>query len=52
MFIIVNGYKNIDRNMLFKLKEGSRTIVHEEALIKEQYRLAMKKYSFSQRVIH
>ena len=23
--IEVNGYKDVDRNMLFKLKEGSRT---------------------------
>ena len=44
MFKIVNGYKNIDRNMFFKLKKGSRTIVHEEVLIKEQHRLDMSKY--------
>ena len=26
MFKIVNGYEDVDRNMFFKLKEGSRTI--------------------------
>ena len=40
VFKIVNGYEDVDRNMFFKLKEGSRT------------RLDMRKYSFSQRVIN
>ena len=52
MFDIVNGYEDIDRNMFFKLKEGSRTRKHQAALVKEQCRLDMKKYSFSQRVIN
>ena len=38
--------------MFFKPKEGSRTIGHTAALVKEQCRLDMKKYSFSQRVIN
>ena len=42
----------IDRNMFFKLKEGSRTRGHKAALVKEQCRLDMRKYSFSQRVIN
>ena len=50
MFKIVNGYEDVDRNMFFKLKEGSRTIGHKAVLVKEQYRL--RKYSFSQRVIN
>ena len=33
--------------MFFKLKEGSRTRGHKAALVKEQCRLDMKKYSFS-----
>ena len=45
MFKIVNGYEDINRNMLFKRKEGSRTRGHKAALVKEQY-------SFSQRVIN
>ena len=51
-FKIVNGYEDVDRNMFFKLKEGSRTRGHKAALVKEQCRLDMRKYSFSQRVIN
>ena len=46
----MNGYEDVDRNMFFKLKEGSRTRGHKAALVKEQCRLDMRKYSFSQRV--
>ena len=52
VFKIVNGYEDIDRNMFFKLKEGSRTRGYKAALLKEQCRLDMRKYSFSQRVIN
>ena len=54
VFNIVNGYENVDRNtcMFFKLKEGCRTRGHKTALVKEQCRLDMRKYSFSQRVIN
>ena len=52
VFKIVNGYEDIDRNMFFKLTEGSRTRGHKAVLVKEQCRLDMKKYSFSQRVIN
>ena len=51
MFKIVNGYEDDDRNMFFKLKEGSRTRGHKAA-VKELCRLDMRKYSFSQRVIN
>ena len=50
VFKIVNSYE--DRNMFYKLKEGSRTRGHKAALVKEQCRLDMRKYSFSQRVIN
>ena len=30
VFKIVNGYEDIDRNMFFKLKEGSRTRGHKK----------------------
>ena len=50
VFKIVNGYEDVDRNMFFMA--GSRTRGHEAALVKEQCRLDMRKYSFSQRVIH
>ena len=52
VFNIVNGYEDVDRNMFFKLKEGSRTRGHKAALVKEQCRLDMRKYHFSQRVIN
>ena len=51
VFKIVNGYEDVDRNMFFKFKEGSRTRGNKEALVKE-CRLDMRKYSFSQRVIN
>ena len=46
VFKIVNGYEDVDRNMFFKLKEGSRTRAHKAALVKEQCRLDMIKYSY------
>ena len=52
VFKIVNSYDDVGRNMFFKLKEGSRTRGHKAALVKEQCRLDMRKYSFSQRVIN
>ena len=52
MFKIVNGYVDVDWNVFSKLKEGSRTRGHKAALVKEQCRLDMRKYSFSQRVIN
>ena len=44
VFKIVNGYEDVDRNMFFKLKEGSRTRGHKAALVKEQCRLDTRKY--------
>ena len=38
--------------MIFKLKESSKTRGHKAALVKEQCRLNMIKYSFSQKVIN
>ena len=52
VFKIMNGYEDVDRNMFFKLKEGSRTRRHKAGLGKEQCRLDMRKYSFSQRLIN
>ena len=52
VFNIVNGYEDVDRNMFFKLKEVCRTRGHKAALVKEQCRLDMRKYSSSQRVIN
>ena len=52
VFKIMNGYEDVDRNMFFKLIEGSRTGGHQTALVREQCKLDMRKYSFSQRVIN
>ena len=52
VFKIVNGYEDVDRNMFFKLKKGSRTRGHKAALVREQCMLDTRKYSFSQRVIN
>ena len=52
VFKIVNGYEYVDKNMFFKLKEGSRTRGNKAALVKEKCRLGMRKYYFSQRVIN
>ena len=47
-FKILNGYENIDRNV-FSLKKDSRTRGHE---VKDQCRLDIRKYSFSQRTVN
>ena len=52
IFKILNGYENIDRNMFFSLKKDSRTRGHEVQLVKDQCRLDIRKYSFSQRTIN
>ena len=51
VFKLVNGYENVDKNMFFKLKEGGRTRGHKAALVEEQCRLDMRKYSFSHSAI-
>ena len=51
-FKIVNGNEDIYRNMFFKIKEGTRIRRHKAALVKEQCRLDMRKYSFSHRVLN
>ena len=48
----MNGYEDVDRNMFFKINEDSRTRGHKAAIFKEQCRLYMRKYPFSQRVIN
>ena len=52
VFKIVNGYEDVDRNIFFKLKKGSIIRGRKAALVKEQCRLDMRKYSFSQRLIN
>ena len=48
---ILNGYENIDKNMFSSLKKDSRTRGHEAKLVKDQCRLDIRKYLFSQRTI-
>ena len=54
MFKILNGYKNIDRNICFSVKEERRTRGHGVTLLlaKKQCRLDIKKFSFSQRTLN
>ena len=51
VFKILNGYENIDNNMFSSLKKDSRTRGHEAKLVKDQCRLDIRKYLFSQRTI-
>ena len=48
VFKILNEYENIDRNMFFSFKKENWTKVHEVKLVKDQCRLDIRKYSFSQ----
>ena len=52
VFKILNGSENVDRNMFFSLKKDSRTRGHEVTLVKDQCRLDIIKYSFSQRTVN
>ena len=49
---ILNGYENIERNIFFSVKEERRTKGHAVTLTKNQCRLDMRKYSFSQRTVN
>ena len=52
MFKVLNGYEDVDRNVYFKLKVGRISRGHKPAVVKEQGRLDMRKYPFSQRIIN
>ena len=51
VFKILSGYKNVDR-IFFSLKKDNRTRRHEVTLVKDQRRLDIRKYSFSQKTIN
>ena len=51
VFKILNGYENSDR-IFFSLKKDNRTRGHEVTLVKDQCRLDIRKYSFSQTTIN
>ena len=42
-------YENIDRNMFFSVKKVEHEVGHEVKLVKDQCRLDIRNYSFSQR---
>ena len=51
IFMILNGYKNIYRNIFVSLKKDNRNKGHQLTLVKDQCRLDIRTYSFSQRTI-
>ena len=52
VFKILNGYENIDRNIVFTVKEERRTRGHGVTLAKKHCRLDIRKFSFSQRTVN
>ena len=52
VFKILNDHEKIDPNTLFTIKTGERTREHDFTLVKGQSRLAVRKYSFSQRTVN
>ena len=52
VFKILNGYENIDSNIVFEIKESKITRGHNYTLEKKQSRLDVRKFSFSQRTIN
>ena len=46
VFKILNGYENIDRSILFSIKEERRTRGHRITLTKKQCRLYIRKFHF------
>ena len=48
----MNGYEGVYRNIFFKLKDGSIARGNSAALVMEQCRIDMRKYSFSQRTLN
>ena len=52
VFKILNGYENIDYNIVFEIKQSKITRGHNFTLMKKQSRLDVRKLSFSQRTIN
>ena len=51
VFKIINGIDKCDKDQLFRMQTDQRTRGHTQKLFKRQFRLDLRKYSFSQRVI-
>ena len=47
VFKLLNGYKNIDRNIFFSLKKDNRTKGHEVTLVKDQCKLDIRGQSMN-----
>ena len=52
VFEILNGYENIDINIVFSVKEERRNRGHGITLAKKQCRLDIRKFSFSKRTVN
>ena len=52
VFKILNGYANIDSNLIFEIKEIKITRGHNFTLVTKQSRLDVRKFSVSQRTIN
>ena len=46
VFKILNGYENIDSNIVFEIRESKITRGHNYTLVKKQSRLDVRKYYF------
>ena len=51
VFKILNGIDKCDKDQLFRVQTNQRTRGHTQKLFKRQFRLDLRKYFFSQRVI-
>lgn len=51
VFKILNGIDHCDKVKLFQQQEGSRTRSHPFKLYKKRFRLDIRRYTFSQRII-
>ena len=51
VFRIINGIDCCNKDFLFEIKQGTRTRGHHDKLYKKTFRLDIRKFSFSQRVV-
>ena len=48
----MHGYRKLNKDMFFRIKNDSKNRGHRLALVKCHSRLDIRKYSFSQRVVN
>ena len=51
VYKIINGFDKCDKDQFFTMQPHRRTRGHKYKIFKRQFRLDIRKYSFSQRVI-